>query len=118
VLGFDYPTPDGTCIHDYVHVNDLAEVHVLAVEHLMHVGGSLALNLSTGKGYSVKEVLAAAHEVTGSPVPWRPAPRRPGDPPVTRRRPVPHPELTPLETSARYCVYGVELVGANTRTEN
>jgi UDP-glucose-4-epimerase GalE len=82
VLGFDYPTPDGTCIRDYVHVNDLAEAHVLALQHLMNGGAPLALNLGTGEGYSVKQVLAAIQEATGMPVPWRMGPRRPGDPSV------------------------------------
>jgi UDP-glucose 4-epimerase len=82
VFGTDYPTPDGTCIRDYIHVNDLAEAHVLALQHLMNGGVPLALNLGTGEGYSIKEVLSTVHEVTGSAVPWSSASRRPGDPPV------------------------------------
>ncbi len=82
VFGTDYPTPDGTCIRDYVHVNDLAEAHVLAMQHLMNGGASLALNLGTGEGCSIRQVLAAVQEVTGCVVPWRKAPRRPGDPPA------------------------------------
>jgi UDP-arabinose 4-epimerase len=112
VLGFDYPTPDRTCIRDYVHVNDLAEAHVLALQHLVNGGAPLALNLGTGEGYSVKQVLAAIQEATGMPVPWRMGPRRPGDPPVLVGRSVPRTEFAPLEASvlsARYCVYGVEL---------
>lgn len=82
VFGTDYSTPDGTCIRDYVHVNDLAEAHVLALQHLLNGGEPLALNLGTGEGYSIRQVLAAVREVTGNAVPWRVAPRRPGDPPV------------------------------------
>jgi UDP-glucose-4-epimerase GalE len=82
VFGTDYSTPDGTCIRDYIHVTDLAEAHVLALHHLMNGGAPLALNLGSGEGYSIGQVLAMVQEVTGSAVPWRPAPRRPGDPPV------------------------------------
>lgn len=82
VFGTDYPTPDGTCVRDYVHVSDLAEAHVLALQHLMNRGETLALNLGTGEGYSIRQVLAAVQDVTGNAVPWRAAPRRPGDPPA------------------------------------
>jgi UDP-glucose-4-epimerase GalE len=82
VFGTDYPTPDGTCIRDYVHVNDLAEAHVLALQHLMNGGAPLALNLGTGEGSSVRQVMATVQKVTGKAVPWRAAPRRSGDPPV------------------------------------
>ena len=82
VYGTDYPTPDGTCIRDYVHVNDLAEAHVLALECLTTGGESVALNLGTGKGHSVKEVISAVEEVTGITLQKRMCPRRPGDPPV------------------------------------
>ena len=82
VFGTDYPTPDGTCVRDYIHVKDLAEAHVLALQHLMNGGEPLALNLGTGEGYSIRQVLARVQKVTGNPVPWREAPRRPGDPPV------------------------------------
>ena len=82
VFGTDYPTPDGTCVRDYIHVKDLAEAHVLALQHLTNGGESLALNLGTGEGYSVRQVLATVHDVTGNAVPWREAPRRPGDPPA------------------------------------
>jgi UDP-glucose-4-epimerase GalE len=80
VFGSDYPTPDGTCIRDYIHVNDLAEAHVLALKHLQTGGASVALNLGTGQGNSVKEVLSTIASVAGKPVPQRAAPRRPGDP--------------------------------------
>jgi UDP-glucose-4-epimerase GalE len=82
VLGADYPTADGTCIRDYIHVNDLAEGHVLALQHLLNGGGSLVLNLGTGEGHSIRQVLTTVEEVTGKLVPWRAAPRRLGDPPV------------------------------------
>ncbi len=81
LFGADYPTPDGTCVRDYIHVNDLAEAHGLALQHLGSGKDSIALNLGTGKGYSVKEVLKKVEEVTGRPVPARVVARRPGDPP-------------------------------------
>lgn len=82
VYGSDYPTPDGTCIRDYIHVNDLAEAHVLALGHLINGGTSLAVNLGSGKGYSVRQVLASVQEVVGKQVPWCESARRPGDPPI------------------------------------
>ncbi len=81
VFGTDYPTPDGTAIRDYVHVTDLAEAHVLALKHLLDGGNSLAANLGTGRGYSVRQVLDAAGDALGAPVPSENAPRRAGDPP-------------------------------------
>lgn len=82
IFGTDYPTPDGTAIRDYIHVQDLADAHLRAVEHLLSGGGSLAVNLGTGTGHSVREVIAMAERVTGRPVPRRESPRRPGDPAV------------------------------------
>jgi UDP-glucose-4-epimerase GalE len=82
VFGSDYPTPDGTCVRDYIHVSDLAEAHVKALEHLQAGKESFAANLGTGRGHSVREVVAAIEEVTGSHVPLRLCPRRPGDPPA------------------------------------
>ena len=82
VFGSDYPTPDGTCVRDYVHVTDLAEAHVKALEHLQAGKASFAANLGTGQGHSVREVIATVEEVTGNPVPLRLGPRRPGDPPA------------------------------------
>src|SRR6266567_4461096 len=79
IYGDDYPTPDGTCIRDYIHVNDLAEAHVLGLEYLAKAD-SAALNLGTGKGYSVQEVVATVERVTGHKVPTHIAPRRAGDP--------------------------------------
>jgi UDP-glucose-4-epimerase GalE len=81
VCGTDYPTPDGTCIRDYVHVDDLAEAHLLALEGLQG-GTHRPFNLGIGRGYSVREVLQTVAEVCGADVPTRDAPRRPGDPPA------------------------------------
>jgi len=81
VFGRDYDTPDGTAIRDYVHVSDLGEAHLLALAHLRRGGDSELLNLGTGTGYSVLEVIEAAKRVTGRDVPSEPAERREGDPP-------------------------------------
>ncbi len=81
-FGTDYSTPDGTAIRDYVHVSDLAHAHVRALEHLLGGGPSLALNLGTGTGHSVREVVRAVESVTGLEVRTRAGPRREGDPPV------------------------------------
>ena len=80
IFGDDYPTADGTCIRDYIHVTDLADAHVLGLEYLTK-GDSIALNLGTGKGCSVKEVVDAAERITEHTVPTHIGPRRPGDPP-------------------------------------
>jgi UDP-glucose-4-epimerase GalE len=82
IFGTDYPTPDGTAIRDYVHVTDLAAAHLRALEYLLAGRGSIALNLGTGRGHSVHEVVTAAEAVTGRPIPQRLAARRPGDPPA------------------------------------
>ena len=82
IFGTDWPTPDGTCIRDYVHVHDLADAHLSALRHLLDGGASLAVNLGTGRGYSVVEVIDAVERVTGRIVPRRAALRRTGDPPV------------------------------------
>ena len=81
LFGDDYPTPDGTCIRDYIHVSDLAEAHIVAVEHLLNGGTSDAFNVGTGSGQSVREVLAAVERVTGKKAPYTIGPRREGDPP-------------------------------------
>lgn len=80
VFGDDYDTPDGTCVRDYVHVEDLAQAHGLALDFLAHQAGAHAFNLGNGQGFSVREVIATAGEVTGTPVPFEMAPRRQGDP--------------------------------------
>jgi len=82
IYGTDYPTPDGTAIRDYIHVQDLAEAHLRALEHLGAGRQSVALNLGTGRGCSVREVIRAAEAVIGKPIPSRVTARRPGDPPV------------------------------------
>lgn len=81
ILGDDYPTPDGTCIRDYIHVEDLANAHVRAVKKL-GPDTQLYLNLGMGRGFSVKEVIEACREVTGHRIPTKTGPRRPGDPPI------------------------------------
>ena len=80
VFGTDYDTPDGTCIRDYIHVADLARAHVLGLEHLLAGGESLALNLGSGSGHSVRAVIETAARVTGMRVPAEDGPRREGDP--------------------------------------
>lgn len=80
VFGNDYPTPDGTPIRDYVHVTDLADAHIRALEYLRKGGSSDYLNLGTGDGYSVLEVIETARRITGRPIRARLEPRRPGDP--------------------------------------
>ena len=82
VFGDDYPTPDGTCLRDYIHVSDLADAHVRALEALVATGKSDVYNLGTGQPRSVRDVITAVERVTGSRVPWTLAPRRPGDPAV------------------------------------
>ncbi len=81
VFGDDYPTPDGTCIRDYIHVNDLADAHILAMRSILDNKTNLALNLGSERGSSVKEIIRSAEAVLGRPVPHTVAPRRPGDPP-------------------------------------
>ena len=79
VLGSDYPTPDGTCIRDYVHVLDIADSHLKALENIEHVSGE-AFNVATGRGYSILEVIDVAERITGKKIPRRMQSRRPGDP--------------------------------------
>jgi UDP-arabinose 4-epimerase len=82
VFGTDYPTPDGTCIRDYIHVGDLARAHVLALRHLLSDGETLKLNLGTGKGLSIREIIAGIEAMTGRQMPVIWGPRRAGDPPA------------------------------------
>ncbi|MGO9261333.1 MAG: UDP-glucose 4-epimerase GalE [Bryobacteraceae bacterium] len=82
LFGDDYDTPDGTCIRDYIHVDDLARAHILALEYLMSGGPSDQFNVGTGTGHSVLEMVRAVEEVTGREVPYAVGPRREGDPPV------------------------------------
>jgi len=79
IFGSDYPTPDGTCVRDYIHVLDIADSHLLALEHIHRVAGE-AFNVGTTSGYSNLQVLQAAERVTGRKVPHKLSPRRPGDP--------------------------------------
>ncbi|MEI8038733.1 MAG: UDP-glucose 4-epimerase GalE [Verrucomicrobiota bacterium] len=80
VFGTDYATPDGTCIRDYIHVEDLADAHARALDHLAAGGQSVRCNLGTGVGVSVRQIITAVEEVTGKSVPVKFGPRRPGDP--------------------------------------
>lgn len=80
VFGTDYDTPDGTCIRDYIHVEDLADAHAKALDHLAAGGESVRCNLGTGVGVSVKEIIQAVEEVSGKKVPVKYGPRRAGDP--------------------------------------
>lgn len=82
ILGDDYPTPDGTAVRDYIHVMDLADAHVAALARLRGGGGSIAVNLGSGRGWSVREVIETAAAVAGRPIPHAVGPRRPGDPPA------------------------------------
>ncbi|MDP8966687.1 MAG: UDP-glucose 4-epimerase GalE [Cyanobacteriota bacterium] len=82
ILGTDYPTPDGTCIRDFIHVADLAQAHVLGLEQLLKSGESDVFNLGNGNGFSVREVIETAKLVTGQPIQVTEGDRRPGDPPI------------------------------------
>ena len=82
IFGEDYPTPDGTCIRDYIHVTDLAQAHILALESLVSGGPSNKFNVGTGSGFSVRQVMTAVEEVTGQKIPFALGPRREGDPPA------------------------------------
>ena len=82
VYGNDYETPDGTCIRDYIHVTDIADAHVHALEYLLSGGTSCAFNLANAQGYSVMDVVQVAQRVTGKTIRVAMAPRRPGDPPL------------------------------------
>ncbi|OKH38930.1 UDP-glucose 4-epimerase GalE [[Phormidium ambiguum] IAM M-71] len=82
IFGTDYPTPDGTCIRDYIHVCDLADAHVLGLEYLLNGGNSNIFNLGNGSGFSVKEAIDAAREITGKEIKAIECDRRPGDPPM------------------------------------
>jgi len=81
LFGEDYPTPDGTCIRDYIHVTDLAQAHILAVESLLSGGPSNRFNVGTGTGFSIRQVMDSVERITGKKVPYTVGPRRAGDPP-------------------------------------
>jgi UDP-glucose-4-epimerase GalE len=82
IFGTDYPTADGTAVRDYIHVKDLADAHVQTLKYLLQGGASVTLNLGTGQGHSVREVVAAAERIIGRSIPVRESGRRPGDPPT------------------------------------
>lgn len=82
ILGTDYPTPDGTCLRDYIHVSDLADAHILGLEYLLEGGKSEIFNLGNGNGFSVREVIETAHRVTQKEIKVVEGDRRPGDPPI------------------------------------
>jgi UDP-glucose 4-epimerase len=82
VFGTDYKTPDGTCIRDYIHVSDLADAHILGLKYLLDDGETTVFNLGNGEGFSVKEVITAAREITGLPIAVEEGPRRAGDPAI------------------------------------
>jgi UDP-glucose 4-epimerase len=81
IFGDDYPTPDGTCVRDYIHIGDLASAHIAALNHLLAGGASAQFNVGTGQGNTVMEVLRAVEQVSGRKVPYQVAPRRDGDSP-------------------------------------
>jgi len=123
LFGTDYPTPDGTAVRDYIHVADVAEVHVRALAHLLAGQVSSSLNVGTGSGQSVREVVEAVQAVTGSIVPTRNAPRRAGDPPILIADPTRacavlgwQPRISDLETivatAVRWHASGQELPGS------
>jgi UDP-glucose 4-epimerase len=82
IYGEDYPTPDGTCVRDYIHVSDLVDAHILALAHIQGTGENLTLNCGHGQGVSIREVVGAVERATGRPLPVTSEPRRPGDPPT------------------------------------
>lgn len=82
IFGTDYPTPDGTCVRDYIHVTDLADAHVLGLKYLLNGGETAIFNLGNGNGFSVREVIDVARQVTGRDIPAVECDRRPGDPPA------------------------------------
>jgi UDP-glucose-4-epimerase GalE len=82
IFGEDYETPDGTCVRDYIHVSDIADAHLRALDHLMHGQPSCALNLANERGYSVREVIATTERICDCRITAEVAPRRPGDPPI------------------------------------
>jgi len=100
VFGSDYPTADGTCVRDYIHVNDLASVHIKALEHLAAGKESFAVNVGTGVGASVKEIISTAEKVTGKKVPHKLVARRAGDPPALVANPAKAQRL--LQWKAKY----------------
>jgi UDP-arabinose 4-epimerase len=119
VFGGDYPTEDGTCVRDYIHVADLARAHLLALAHLTNDGENIEVNLGSGRGHSVNEILDAIERITGLKVPAKIEARRPGDPPVvyadarlaleTLRFTAVHSELATIITTAARS-FGLETI--------
>lgn len=118
VFGTDYPTTDGTCIRDYIHVSDLAAAHVAAVRHLQAEKPSCAINLGTGRGHSILQIAQEIRNISGHMLPWKAAPRRPGDPPelvadITRARSVLNfaPKYPEMSTILRHAAptFGLEV---------
>src|SRR5215469_110959 len=105
IFGDDYPTADGTCIRDYIHVNDLAEAHAIALNRLAAGAESFAVNLGTGQGCSVLEIVQAAEQVTGKKVRRTMGPRRPGDPPALVADPSKAQQV--LEWKAKYSLQDI-----------
>ena len=110
VFGTDYPTPDGTCIRDYIHVMDLARAHVLALQYLEAENASLSCNLGTGKGVSVQEIIDLTEKVTGRKAPVVYGPRRPGDPPELVADPSLAKEKLGWEAEFKDVAYAIETV--------
>ena len=106
IFGVDYPTADGTCIRDYIHVSDLASAHVLGLKHLLNQGQSEMFNLGNNRGFSIKEVIETAKQVTGRKIPVVIGDRRPGDPPIlvgSSDKAKKNPQLgTEIHTAKRY----------------
>ena len=120
IYGTDYATADGTCIRDYIHVGDLARAHVLAVQYLLDGGASVAMNLGSGQGLSVRQIIGAIERYTGQPLPVRAEPRRAGDPPVLTADPTLalktlgfRTELSDIDTIVRHAApwFGLRPVG-------
>jgi len=105
IFGEDYPTPDGTCIRDYIHVNDLAEAHALALARLVDGSKSFSVNLGTGQGCSVLEIVRAAEQITRKSVRRIMGPRRPGDPPALVADPTRAQQL--LQWKAKYSLHDI-----------
>jgi UDP-glucose 4-epimerase len=82
VFGQDYPTPDGTCVRDYIHINDLCQAHMLALKYMEDREGAFGFNLGNGQGFSILEIINAAEHVIGQKIPYQSCDRRPGDPPI------------------------------------
>jgi UDP-glucose 4-epimerase len=124
VFGTDYPTPDGTCIRDYIHVTDLARAHLAALNHLRSDGASVTLNCGYGRGYSVLQVVDAVRRAAGRDFPVRMTQRRPGDPisivaaaDLIRERLQWKPELDDLDTIVAHAVAWERLLSSQNKQD-